>query len=420
MTKRRGRGEGAVYQRHDAPTCPPVGPDGERPDHNCRGRWVGTLDLGRPYGGGKRRRKPIYGKTKAEVQRKLEKAKAEHRASALIVSSPTVEQWMRYWLDNIAVERVRDRTLANYRSYVETHIIPGIGRHRLDKLEPGHVRELYSVMRKPCPSPDEKTKRCAHRPVHGRAEATIRQTHAILSRALKVAMREGKVARNVCDMIDPPGTYKNTPQPLTVAEARKVLRAAKGDAIESRWYVALWLGMRQGEVLGLRWTDVDIENGLIYVRQAVQRQTGKGLVVTELKSRASRRVIPLPNVVLAQLTVAWAQHVNAGGTDDAYVWPAADGGPMDPKRDWEAWRRLLAKAEVPMVRLHAARNTAGSLLLAAGVDPKIVSEILGHSTVQITQNVYQRGELSGHRAALDAVGQLVVDDDGEDETPALP
>lgn len=361
---RRGRGEGSIYQRAD-------------------GKWVAVLNLG--WRDGKRVRKVVYAPTRAGAKTKLAKITAEHERSALVVASPTVEQWLRYWFAEIAPERVRPSTLRGYNTYLEHYLIPSLGKHRLDRLEPGHVRQLYTRMRK-----------------EGRAEASIRQTHAILSRAIKVAMREGKVSRNVCDLIDPPGTEKNTPTPLGVAQAWAVLEAAKDGPMPSRWYAALMLGIRQGEALALRWQDVDLEEGVIFVRSALQRVPGKGLVHVEPKSETSKRVIPLPPVVRAHLTVAWAAHVNAGGDLGGYVWNR-DGKPLDAKRDWEAWRDLLKAAGVPHVRLHAARNTTASLLLDAGVDPKIVQEILGHSTVQITQNVYQRGTTDMHRRAMAAL-----------------
>lgn len=365
---RRGRGEGSIYQRSD-------------------GKYVAVLDLG--WRDGKRKRKVAYAKTRQGAATKLTKMTTDHAASALVIASPTVEAWLRYWFEEIAPERVRPSTLRGYRTYVEHYLIRHLGKHRLDRLEPSHVRQLYTKMRK-----------------DGRAEASVRQAHAILSRALKVALREGKVARNVCDLIDPPGTQKNTPTPLTVDQAKAVLRLAgwgvpHRDLTGSRWYVALYLGLRQGEALALRWQDVNLEEGVIFVRTALQRVSGQGLVHVELKSAASRRVVPLPNVVRARLQVEWAAHVNAGGDLSGYVW----GGdkPTDPKRDWTAWRDLLIAAGVPHVRLHAARNTTASLLLDAGADPKIVQEILGHSTVQITQDVYQRGTTELHRRAMDAL-----------------
>lgn len=377
---RRGRGEGHVSAK-------------PRPD----GRFVAVLDMG--IHNGKRQRKFLYGKTKTEANKKLQKARAEHMNSALIIDSPTVAQWLRYWRDEIASEKIRPSTMAGYTTYIEQHLIPRIGPHRLDKLEPSHVRRLYSDMRKPCPEPD-LAGNCPHKPSHGRAEASIRQCHAILSRALKVAEREGKVARNVALLVDPPKTLKHPRTPLPVHHALKVLATAQGDPFESRWYAALWLGWRQGEVLGLGWYAVDLERGGALVERALQRVKGRGLVLVSPKSTASTRWTPFPPTVLAHMKVHYARELEAGrGRPDDLVWNN-DGKPIDPAKDYKRWGSLLEKAGVPYVALHAARNTTGSLLMAAKVDPKIASEILGHSSVQITQSHYQSGDDAQHTAAM--------------------
>lgn len=358
------------------------------------GKWCASIDL---RAGGKRRRKVLYGKTRAEVARKLAKAKAEHAQSGLALDSPTVEQWLRSWRDEIAAERIRPSTMRSYNTYIEQHIVPRIGKHRVDRLEPQHVRRLYADMRRACPDPDLAGK-CPHRPSHGRAEASVRQCHAILRRALKVAVREGKATRNVADLVDPPDTIKNPRTPLTVHQARLVLKAADGDDMESRWYAALWLGLRQGEALGLAWADVDLEAGAIHVSRALQRVKGRGLVFVAPKSRTSLRRVSVPPTVLSRLVVHWAREAAKGATPDWLVW----GGPKptDPAKDYKAWGALLRKADVPHVALHAARNTTGSLLMAAGVPDKVTAEILGHSSVQVTQGHYLHGDAEQHDRAM--------------------
>lgn len=431
---RRGRGEGSVFQRHDHPTCPaevdgPPDEDGKptkvRPDHRCRGHWVALVEVG---GSGKRRRKWLYGRTGAEVRAKLRKAQAEQQRRAMVLDSPTVEVWLRHWLDEIAPDRIRPSTIKGYTTYIEQHLIPRIGKLRLDRLEPGNVRRLYADMRKPCPEkleacpePDDdgvcrhtpRHTRCPHDPTHGLAEASIRQAHAILSRALKVAEREGKVARNVCELIDPPGTGKNPRTPLTLAEARAVLAAAEGDPLESRWYAALWLGLRQGEALGLMWADVNLDEGALYISRELQRVKGKGLVFMPPKSRTSTRRVPVPPMVLSRLKVHRAAELNAGrGRPDDLVWNL-DGKPMGDKSDYNRWTALLKRAGVPHVALHAARNTAGSLLMAAGVPDKVTAEILGHSSVVITQGHYLRGDDEQHAKAMLALEAMASTLDAE-------
>lgn len=404
MPKRRPRGEGGIYQRHDHPSCPPL-IDGERADHRCQGRWVGTLDI--RLGDNTRRRKNVYGRTKKEAQVKLAQALRDRDNHTLILASTTVESWMRYWLDTICVERgLKVNTLKSHRSKVEQYIIPHLGRHRLDRLAPEHIRKMYQAMRK-----------------RELAEATLRQTHAILHRALKVAVREGKAYRNVAELLDPPSTETEHREGLSLADARAVLRLAGWGVPFRNWLglralVALYLGVRQGEVLALRWSNIDFQKGVLQISRGVVRNSDdsqgmpKGLVLDLPKSKASRRYLPIPTVVLSRMAVAHAEWLS-NRTPPTRIYDAKarmwlevddfvfhrDGKPIDHRADWQAWADLLKAAGVSHIALHAARNTTASLLEAAGVPDRMVAEILGHSSVQITHD-YQAAEIERRAEAM--------------------
>ena len=254
MTKRRTRGDGGLYQRHDAPTCPPL-IDGDRAEHRCQGRWVGTVEV---FIDGKRRRKAVYGKTSREVRLKLSEALKDKQDGTLVVASMTVEKWIDYWLDNIAARTLRPQTLRGYRSKVNVYIKPAIGKHRLTALAPEHIRQMHDTMR-----------------ANGLAEASVRQAHAILKRALRVAVMEGKLGTNPADRMDSPSTETADRAQLDVHQARMVLAEAGEDA---RWWLALFYGLRQGEVLGLRWCDVDLDQGVMHVRQSLQTDNDLSLI----------------------------------------------------------------------------------------------------------------------------------------------
>lgn len=389
MAVRRGKGDGSVAQRHDHPSCPPL-VAGERGEHRCQGRWVATFDLG--WSGGKRRRRTAYGATRKEAQVKLAKIKRDFETSALVIGSPTVEAWLRYWLDVICTERgLKTNTMKSHRSKVEGYLIPQLGRHRLDRLAPEHVRALYAHMRS-----------------QGLAEATLRQTHAILRRALEVALREGKVVRNVAAVIDPPSTDKNKRHGLNVADARRVL-AVSG----LRQHVALYMGLRQGEALGLRWHDVDLTRNVLTIERTLVRKPGVGLVFDTPKSRASSREVPIPPMVAARFRLARMDHDEAGGEPTDLVFNR-NGQPIDHRADWQEWRDALDRAStppwtpVPQVALHAARNTTASLLEAAGVPARMVAEILGQSTVEVTHG-YQSADLERRRDAMLALEAYVAE-----------
>jgi integrase len=309
----------------------------------------------------------MYGRTKKAAQVKLAKAMREKERGVIVIASPTVESWLTYWLDVICVERgLKVNTMKSHRQKVDHYLIPHLGRHRLDKLTPEHVRSMYRALRD-----------------QGLSEATLRQVHAILHRALKVAEREGKVARNVAGLIDPPATTRNKRTGLTVAQARKVLEA--GDL---RAWVALYLGLRQGEALALRWSDVDLDRGWLWVERSLIREPGVGLVFDKPKSEASVRNFRIPPKALAQFKLARALDPDAD--PDALIFHV-DGKPIDHRADWQTWTDLLDKVGVPHVALHAARNTTASLLEAAGVPDRIVAQILGQSTIEVTHG-YQHAE----------------------------
>ena len=367
---RRGHGDGSLYQRGD-------------------GLWVGSVDL--PLGDdGRRRRKTVSSTSYATAAKRLRDLRREIDEHGDAPGSvPTVGVWLEHWLTTIAVDRARPRTLAGYRTYLDNYLIPGVGRCRLDKLRAEHVRTMLRGMEQ-----------------RGLSDATRRQAFAILRRALLVAQREQLVRTNVCTLMDPPRVPTTHREPFTLAEARQILAhldVSRDPSEAARWLLALLLGLRQGEALGLDWGDVDEDRGRIHVRQALQRQTGRGLVLVAPKSASSLRSLPLlPQVSLALSLIP--------GDHDGLVFRSPTGGPRDPRADWGAWRGMLKSAGVAPRPLHAARNTAGSLLNAAGVPDKTVSEILGHAQVQITQSAYIRGDEARHEAALLALDGLIHPD----------
>jgi integrase len=272
---------------------------------------------------------------------------------------------------------VRLSTLVRYRQLVANQLVPGVGHHRLDRLQPEHVEELYSGLL-----------------ARGLSPASVLQAHRVLSRALKVAMQRDRVARNVCTLVDAPSVERDEIRPLSAQDARRVLEVARGRRNAPRWSVALALGLRQGEALGLTWDAVDLDAGTLTVRQALQRQPGQGLAFVQPKSRAGRRTISLPDplrdALRAHRAVQLAERMAAGPEwqDHDLVFCQENGRPIDPRGDHRAWRELLAEAEVPQARLHDARHTAATLLLQQGVPARVAMEMLGHSQIGLTLGTY--------------------------------
>lgn len=382
---KRSDGEGSIYQ------------------DKTRGRWVGVLTVG--WRDGKPVRRKVSAKSRADATRKLRELREKVDAGQLPSGRlPTVEEWMNYWLEEIAAARIRPYTLASYRSKVTQYINPLIGSHRLDRLRPEHIEQAWDELAQVGnPVIDDP------RPLSG---TTALQAHRILSRALKVAHQRGHVQRNVATLIDAPSKDDTEMHPLTVAEAQRVLEAAEGQRNAARWSVALGLGLRQGEALGLTWQHVDLDEGTIHVRQALQRVKGKGLVFGPVKSRAGRRSVAIPDELLSQLkahrTAQAAERLAAGSwwADADLVFCCEDGRPMDPSRDWKAWKALLEDAGVPHRRLHDARHTAATMLLAQGVPTRVVMEILGHSQISVTSK-YQHVVDEMHRDAAKRMGSAL-------------
>lgn len=383
--ERRTKGDGGITQRHDHPTCPPS-VDGQRPDHRCRGRWQATLDV---IVDGRRKRKTIYAKTKAEARVKLAKALRERDQGALVMRTMTVEAWMTRWLERKSKppKPLKPQTMRSYRSKVARYIVPIIGRRKLTDLRAEHIEGMYDQMR-----------------ADGLAEATIRQTHAILAGALKDAVRADKLSYNPIDKTIPPGTEKNVREQFTVDQARRVLRAAGDDA---RWWLALFYGMRQGEVLGLDWSRVDLDANVLYVAETLQTDEGGHLFLGTPKTAAAQRVVPLVPQIANRLRLLW----EAEGQPTSGLVFHRDGKPIQPKRDWQAWRDLIAHTStpdepLPVIALHAARNSAASVMEAAGIPDRLVMQILGQSQVSTTHR-YQLADVERMRAALGSVGELL-------------
>lgn len=362
---RRHKGEGSIYQRASD------------------GRWVGVVDVG--WVGGKRIRKTVTAPTLTLLRPKL-KALRERVQRGVITDESSVRQWMTYWLDEIASKKVRDRTLIGYRGYVNQWIVPQLGKLRLRDVKPEHVRALHRAMADA-----------------GKSDATQRQAHMILQRALKVAEQEGKIARNPCTMVDAPKVGTNHYAALELDDCRRLFRwADQQDArTRARIGLAVMMGLRQGEALGLRWEDVDLTAGEVFVHQSLARITGEGLRIGPVKSAASTRYVPMVGGALDALK-DWREE--SGGKGLVF------GGDRmtNPRADWQLWKDALAAAGAPDVPLHGARAACASLLDALGYSPRLVADILGHASVLTTTKHYTRSYGDQRRAALGALAELLA------------
>ncbi len=378
---KRATGESSIYQDED-------------------GRWHGFVSMGKKENG-RRDRRHVSATKRAEVVTKVRALETKRDAGMVEAAgkAPTVGDWLDHWLENIAARRVRARTLESYRSVIRLHLRPGIGHHRLDRLQPEHLERLHGALAN-----------------KGLSSASILRAHRVLSRALRVASQRGKVGRNVATLVDPPAVKRpETALPLSATEARRVIAAAQAQRNAARWTVALAVGLRQSEALGLRWADVDLEKGALTVRRGLHRVGGQGLVYEEPKADRSRRTVALPAQLVEALRAHRASQIEerivAGSLwqDHDLVFAQANGRPIERKSDWRAWKALLREADVREVRLHDGRHTAATLLLTEGVHPRVVMEVLGHAQMRTTTDTYSHVMPALGRDTADRMGNALLD-----------
>lgn len=356
QNRKRGQNEGSIYKRTD-------------------GRWVAVANLG--YRNGKRWRKAFYGKTRKEVQERLTSAlSALQGGVAPIPEKQTVQQFLDDWLKDSVKQTVRPRTFIRYGEHVRLHINPTLGHIKLSKLTPQRVQSLLNELLK-----------------NGLAPSTVVYTHAVLRRALRQALRWNYVSRNSASLVDAPRVEEKEVDPLNPDQARVFLNSIKGDRLEALYSVALAVGLRKGEALGLRWDDIDLDEGTLRVRWSLQRIDGK-LVLVEPKSKQSRRSISLPQTAVAALKrhrVGQLQERLLAGSrwqENGFVFPSTIGTPMDTRNLTRHFNKALRNAGLPTKRFHDLRHTCASLLLAQSVHPRVVMEILGHSQISLTMDTY--------------------------------
>ncbi|WP_413800189.1 tyrosine-type recombinase/integrase [Streptomyces iranensis] len=355
------------------------------------GYWHGRVTVGVRDDGKPDRRHVMSKVSEAQVIKKVRELEKQRDAGKIRKPGRpwTVRAWLLHWVEEIAKPSVRENTYAGYEVAVRVHLIPGLGAHRLDKLEPEHLERFYTKMQ-----------------ANGSKAATAHQAHRTLRTALNHAMRRGHVTRNVATLAVPPRIEEEEIEPYDIKEVQRLLTEAAKLRNSARWSIALALGLRQGEALGLRWTDVDLRNGTLRVRKNrlrpkylhgcggecgrkpgyCKQRIRKNEDTANTKSRAGRRVIGLPDELVRLLELHRKEQerdrVRAAQEwrETGYVFTSPVGEPLVPSTDYDVWKRLLADADVRDGRLHDARHTAATVLLILGVPERVVMQIMGWSS----------------------------------------
>lgn len=386
---KRSNGEGSIYQRGD-------------------GRWVGVVTVG--YENGRRQRRYHYGASQREVREQLTRSRHEVQQGLPMRTNErlTVGAYLDSWLQSARSE-VRPMTWISYEGHVRLHIAPTLGRVPLAKLTPPDLRALY-----------------ADRTAAGLSPGSVTRVHATLRRALGQAYRDGLVPRNVGTLVSPPVSRRAEIRPLAPEQARTLLAAARGDRLEALYAVAVALGLRQGEALGLRWQDVDLDTGTLTVRRSLQRIPkplrgpddggyGEHYRLVEPKTSRSRRTLTMPAIVMAALrdhrVRQRKEQLAAGpawqGERWGLVFATTIGTPLDARNVSHRFEALLVRAGLPRVRFHDLRHSAATLMLAQGVSPRVIMETLGHSQIAMTMNLYAHVMPTMQRDAADRMDALL-------------
>ncbi|MEU6945695.1 site-specific integrase [Streptomyces sp. NPDC046316] len=354
------------------------------------GKWHGRVTVG-IRDDGKPDRRHVERKTRAEVTEAVREL--ERQRDARTVKKPgkawTVNTWLTHWIENIAPLGVNENTMVGYGAAVRKHLIPGLGAHRLDRLKPEHIETFYASMQ-----------------AKGSKPATAHQAHRTFRTALNEAVRRGHLGQNPVRLAKAPRVREDEIEPYSVEEVRSLLRAADKRRNSARWAVALSLGLRQGEALGLKWTDVDLDRGVLMVRRSRRRPRyahGCGDVcgrkagycpqrkrtnpeTADTKSRAGRRAVGLPPQLVDLLRTHRkrqdAERATAGDkwTEEGWLFATETGRGTSPRTDYDDWKELLSDARVRDGRLHDARHTAATVLLILGVSERAVMGLMGWSS----------------------------------------
>jgi integrase len=373
---RRQHGEGAHYQR---------GKRGGR-----AGQWVAVADLG--FREGKRDRREFTGATSEEARRKRDGFLDRRRDGFTMPKGrqPYVSEWLLHWLHNVARRKVEATTWeGSYRQKVTELICPYFERTPLPGLCEEDVEEWHRRL-------EAVVSKRTGRPL---SASTIAQAHRIMSTALKVAVVRGKLPRNPCSNVTPPRAGRAEPQPPSIDEVALILERCKTWPNGARWVLALRTGLRQGEALALEWRDVRLlAPASVTIRQSAARVRGER-VVKAPKSAKSRRTIPLPAVAVTALKEHRRTQV---ASLSGLVFTDGAGQPVHPRADYGDWHALLGDLGIRRYRVHDCRHAVATMLLESGTDPRVVQDIMGWSTLAMTE-VYQHVRPALQQRALDAL-----------------
>ncbi|WP_329366901.1 site-specific integrase [Streptomyces sp. NBC_01483] len=371
--KRNPNGAGSIWQRKD-------------------GRFEARVYVPQPDG--TRKRKTVYGSTWDECDEKRQELVRRDRQGIPTPSrSAKLSEWLPYWLEEYIRPNRKRTTYVKYEMHVRLYLVPLLGSRRLESLTTANVRQMISKVTEQA------------------SAATAKEAHRVLRTALTAACRDELISRNVVQLVPAPRVEPRELHPWSLDETVTFLEAARTDPLYPAFVLAVALGLRRGEILGLQWRDVDLDRRTLTVRTTLNRG-GKELYLDTTKNRRAR-VIPIPLMCVAPLRwqrlrqAARRDAIGADWHESDHVFTTRSGRPIEPRNLYRSFLRIAASAGLPQVRLHDTRHGCASLLFAAGVAPRTVMEILGHSQIAVTMNVYTHVSDDNRREAMGHMDRLL-------------
>jgi integrase len=371
MAKKRGQNEGTIYKRND-------------------GTWAAQVSI-------QGRRLTKYTKTQSEARTWLRTTLNQvDNGITFLGAQMELGKYLEQWLVTVKTS-VRPKTYEQYKQIVTGYIIPILGRIKLKDVRPDHIQSLYNNKLK-----------------SGTSNCTVRMIHSVLHVSLAQALKMGLIGRNPADAVTRPKLVKKEMKTLTDTQVQTLLLAARGTRYEALYLLAVTTGIRQGELLGLRWSDLDWVTRHLSVQRQLQRLSGQGMVFGEPKSASGRRVIALGSATIEKLREHYKhqqlERLAAGERwiENDLIFPTIIGTPIEGSNLIRTFKSLLRAYNLPNIRFHDLRHTAATLMLQQGIHPKVVQERLGHSQISMTLDTYSHVLPNMQEEAAQKIDELII------------
>lgn len=392
MANKRGNGEGSISKRPD-------------------GTWWARITIGVDKNG-KQKRKAFYGKTRQEVQKKMTAALNEINTNTYIEPSKlTLETWLNNWFNEYSLNSIKQSTRVSYETFITKHINPVIGKIKLQNLRPDIIQKFYN----------DKLENGRLDGKGGLSPKTIKNIHVMLHEALEQALKNGLITRNVTEAVTLPKITKKEMRVLTSDEQSRLLKLCNNENNGIFVILALSTGMRLGEILGLKWEDINFKNKLLTVKRTVNRlknynsniDSKTALIVNSPKTENSIRIIPLNEKIIKCLksykTFQNEKYFKLGVHmgEDNFVFPNSLGNTGEPKTYQKIFTNLTKEANIENAHFHCLRHTFATRALEEGIPAKTVSEILGHANVSTTLDLYSHVLLDTKRNAIERMSKFI-------------